>query len=49
LVREAMAKGKLGGGFILSPCARPYEHPLPEQTSRNIVRFLELAHELATY
>lgn len=49
LVREAMAKGKPGGGFILSPCARPYAHPLPQQTSRNIVRFLELAYELAHY
>ena len=49
LVREAMAKGKPGGGFILCPCARPYEHPLPERASRNVVRFLELGHELGEY
>lgn len=49
LVREAMAKGKPGGGFMLSPCASPYEHPLPERASRNMVRYLELGYELGEY
>ncbi len=49
LVREAMAAGKPGGGFILCPCAAPYEHPLPERAARNLVRYLELGHELGEY
>jgi len=49
LVREAMAQGKPGGGFIMCPCAAPYELPLPERAARNIVRYLELGHELGKY
>lgn len=49
LVHEAMGQGKPGGGFILCPCAKPYEAPLPERASRNLVRFLELGHALGQY
>jgi hypothetical protein len=43
-VVEAIDQGAPGGGFILSPCAAPYERPLPEKAAANMVRYLEVAH-----
>ena len=49
LVAEAIGQGAPGGGFILSPCAYPYERPLPANVSRNLVRYLEIGHEYGGY
>lgn len=49
MVREAMDKAKPGGGYILCPCARPYEHPIPEQTSRNLIEMLRAGREYGEY
>lgn len=49
LVSEAMAAGKPGGGYIISPSAQPYGSPLPESHSRNLITYLECAHELGAY
>ncbi len=43
LVAEAIAQGGPGGGFILSPCASPYERPLPEKASKNLIHYLKMA------
>jgi uroporphyrinogen-III decarboxylase len=48
LVIDAIDQGAPGGGFILSPCAAPYERPLPERASANLIRFLETAHRYGT-
>ena len=42
-------QGAPGGGFILSPCASPYERQLPEKTAANLIRYLEAAHEYGRY
>jgi hypothetical protein len=49
LVREAIAQGAPGGGFILSLCAAPYEVPLPAKTARNMIAMLRFASELGEY
>jgi len=49
LVGEAIAAGAPGGGFILSPCASPYERPLPERASRNLIAYLKACRELGRY
>lgn len=45
LVREAIQDGAPGGGFILSPCASPYESPLPRGTRDNLITYLVKGHE----
>jgi len=45
LVAEAMAQGAPGGGFILSPCASPYERPLPAKASRNLIHYLKMGRK----
>ena len=45
LVAEAIEQGAPGGGFILSPCASPYEQPLPPQAARNLVHYLKMAEK----
>ena len=45
LVREAIRDGAPGGGFILSPCASPYESPLPPKASDNLTLYLVKARE----
>ena len=49
LVRDAMQQGAPGGGFILSPCASPYERPLPARASRNLVHYLKMGREHGKY
>lgn len=44
MVQAAITDGAPGGGFILSPCASPYESPLPAPTARNLIRYLQVAH-----
>ncbi len=49
LVREAIENGAPGGGFILAPCASPYEVPLPDQARRNLIHMLQSAHRWGQY
>jgi hypothetical protein len=49
LVRQALAAGGPGGGFILCPCAAPYERPLPPQAAANLIRYLEAARRWGSY
>lgn len=49
LVADAIEQGAPGGGFILSPSAFPYERPLPHRAARNMIRYLEVAHEKGCY
>ena len=48
LVEQAIREGAHGGGFILSPCASPYEQPLPEKASRNLIHYLKMARKHGT-
>ena len=49
LVADAIAAGAPGGGFILSPCASPYERPLPARAAANLVHYLKCAHRFGRY
>jgi uroporphyrinogen-III decarboxylase len=49
LVKDAIQQGAPGGGFILSPCAYPYENPLPEKASENIIHYLHMGRKYGTY
>jgi hypothetical protein len=49
LVVKAIEQGAPRGGFILSPCAYPYERPLPEKASRNIIHYLKMGHKYGRY
>ena len=49
LVQETMTQGAPGGRFILSPCASPYESPLPAKTAHNLIRYLEAGHRYGQY
>ena len=49
LVAEAIAAGGPGGGFILSPCAYPYERPLPRKASDNLIHYLMKGREYGQY
>jgi len=49
LVAEAMREAAPGGGFILSPCASPYERPLPPEASRNLVHYLKMGRKHGAY
>ena len=49
LVAEAIAQGAAGGGFILSPCASPYERPLPEKAAKNFIHYLKMARKYGRY
>ncbi len=49
LVREAIRQGAPGGGFILSPCASPYERPLPQKASEHLVYYLTKGRAYGRY
>ncbi len=49
LVIEAIRQGAPGGGFILSPCASPYERPLPRRAGENLIHYLRTAREHGRY
>ncbi len=49
LVRRAIREGGPGGGFILSPCASPYESPLPAQAAENIIGYLKAGRTWGQY
>jgi uroporphyrinogen-III decarboxylase len=49
LVQETIRQGAPGGGFILSPCASPYELKLSQCTSENFIRYLQAAHRWGKY
>ena len=49
LVREAIAQGAPGGRFILSPCAYPYETPLPAKAARNFIAYLKAGRKYGQY
>jgi len=49
LVREAIRDGGPGGGFILSPCASPYERPLPPKAAGNFVHYLKMGRRWGGY
>jgi hypothetical protein len=48
-VRTAIREGAPGGGFILSPCASPYESPLPPRAARNLIHFLRAGKRWGRY
>jgi len=49
LVGDAIRAGAPGGGFILSPCASPYERPLPRTAAENLRRYLVKARQYGAY
>jgi len=49
LVVEAIRQAGSGGGFILSPCASPYEQPLPSKASENLIHYLLTGREHGRY
>lgn len=49
LVRQAIREAAPGGGFILCPCAAPYERPLPENAARNLIQFLRAGRRWGEY
>jgi len=49
LVVEAIRQGAPGGGFILCPCASPYERPLPPKASDNLIHYLKMARKHGAY
>ncbi len=49
LVQESMRQGAPGGGFILSPCASPYEPKLTKQAAANFIRYLKAARRWGEY
>ncbi len=49
MVRRTIEDGAPGGGFILSPCAAPYEVPLPPRTARNLIRYVEAGRRYGAY
>ncbi|MBT3378266.1 MAG: hypothetical protein HN742_38440 [Lentisphaerae bacterium] len=49
LVAAAIAKGAPSGGFILSPCAYPYERSLSEEKSKNLVHYLKMGRKYGEY
>lgn len=49
LVTAAITQGSSGGGFILSPCAYPYEQPLPERAASNLIHYLKLGRNYGQY
>ncbi|MFH0880695.1 MAG: uroporphyrinogen decarboxylase family protein [Lentisphaerota bacterium] len=48
-VQEAMIQGSPGGGFILSPCASPYEHNISAKTAQNFIRYLQAGRRFGQY
>ncbi|KPK84066.1 MAG: hypothetical protein AMJ81_06660, partial [Phycisphaerae bacterium SM23_33] len=49
LVMEAIRQGGPGGGFILSPCASPYERPLPARAGENLIHYLVMGRQHGRY
>ncbi len=49
LVVEAIRQGGPGGGFILSPCASPYETPLPKRAADNLAHYLLMGRRHGKY
>ena len=49
MVKDTIAQGARGGGFILSLCAAPYEVPLPEKTARNMIAMLRFGRPYGKY
>lgn len=49
MVRDTLRQGAPGGGFILSPCAFPYEPKLTQRTAVNLVRYLQAARRWGEY
>ena len=49
LVAEAIRAGAPGGGFILLPCASPYERPLPPRASENMIQYLKMGRKYGRY
>ena len=39
----------MGGGFILSPCASPYERPLPKRAADNLAHYLLMGRRHGKY
>ena len=49
LVATAVTQGAPTGGFILSPCASPYERSIPRKTSDNLVHYLKMGRKYGGY
>ena len=49
LVAGAIEQAAPGGRFILSPCASPYERPLPKRASRNFIHYLKMGRKYGYY
>jgi uroporphyrinogen decarboxylase len=49
LVKAAIRQGAPGGGFILSPCASPYERPLPAKAAGNFIHYLKTSRKYGAY
>jgi len=48
-VRQALAAGGAGGGFMLSPCAPPRVRDLSDQASANLIHYLKTACRTGRY
>ena len=44
-VKESVSQGAPGGGFILSPCASPYERALSKKASDNLIHYLKMGRK----
>jgi len=49
LVRDAIQQAGPGGGFILPPCASPYERPLPPRAAANFIHYLKMGRKYGGY
>lgn len=48
-IREAIAAGAPGGGFVLLPTSAPFSVPLPDKVLANVRAMYEAAHEYGRY
>ncbi len=49
LVKECLRQGAPGGGFILCPCASPYEPTLSPRATANFIRYLKAGRRWGEY
>lgn len=49
MIRESIEAGAPGGGFILSPCASPYERSLTPKKVENMIAYLKKGHAYGAY
>jgi len=49
LVKASILKAGPGGGFILCPCAAPYERPIPRKTADNFIHYIKMGRKYGRY